>query len=157
MRISHRTKSYSILYFTIFWVFFTLSFFALLFFPVKNLLLISGRIIGTTVMHLVCWKVIHKRTFDWFSLWLLYHRSFFFYLHRSGRGGTPAAGTTRTELFLEHRENARVFTWKIYPPAQKKEARKGPGNRLHVRFAPKTRFLLPTRSYCKRCRTHAIR
>ncbi len=41
--------------------------------------------------------------------------------------------------------------------AQKKEARKGPGNRLHVRFALKTRFLLPTSSYRKRGRTVAIR
>ena len=87
---------------------------------------------------------------------MFYHRSFLFYCPRSCRGGTPAAGTTRTGLFLERRENARVFTGKLYPPAQKKEARKGPGNRLHVRYASKTRFLLPTLNYCKRDRTSAI-
>ena len=87
---------------------------------------------------------------------VFYHRSIFFYLRRSCRGGTPAAGTTRTELFLERGERARVFTGKLYPPAQKKEARKGPGNRLHVRYASKTRFLLPTLNYCKRDRTSAI-
>ena len=88
---------------------------------------------------------------------VFYHRSIFFYLRRSCRGGTPAAGTTRTELFLERGESARVFTGKLYSPAQKKEARKGPGNRLHVRFAPKTRFLLPTLSCRNRGRTCAIR
>ena len=88
---------------------------------------------------------------------MYYHRSFKFYLHRSCRGGTPAAGTTRTGLFLERRENARVFTGKLYPPAQKKEARKRAWNRLHVRYAPKTRILLPTLSFRNRGRTCAIR
>ena len=59
---------------------------------------------------------------------------FFFYFRRSCRGGTS------------------FFCW-----AQKKEARKGPGNRLNVRYAPKTRFLLPTKIYRKRGRTSAIR
>ena len=80
-------------------------------------------------------------------------------MNRSCRGGTPAAGTTRTELFLERGERARVFTGKLYPPTQKKEARKGPGNRLYVRYACKTPFLLPTEIYRKRddnCDTKGI-
>ena len=80
-----------------------------------------------------CLNISHEfwgKNFLLVSQPMLYHKSFLFYLRRSCRGGTPAAGTTCTGLFSERGESARGFTGKRYPPAQKKEARKVPGESL---------------------------
>ena len=62
----------------------------------------------------------------------------------------PAVGHDAHRVLPKKNITARDLTGKLSPPAQKKEARKGPGNRLNIRCAPKTRFLLPTEIYRKR-------
>ena len=81
---------------------------------------------------------------------------FFFYIPLMPRGHACGGHNAHGAVSGTWRKRPR-FHFKFRPSAQKKEARKGPGNRLNVRFASKTRFLLPTQNYRNRGRTSAIR
>ena len=100
-----------------------------------------------------CFSVGHQ--FFWNNLLFIFLLEFYYPIFslRSCRECTsapPAVGHDAHRVLPKKNMTARDLTGKLSPPAQKKEARKGPGNRLNVRCAPKTRFLLPIEIYRKR-------